>query len=75
MTGREENRAGGRPEDTMSVPTERELAALLRVLRPAPAEWVAAAAAIPQGGVPAPEAAADVAADQAIAPSQHDSAS
>ncbi len=58
MTGREENRGDDRPEDTMSAPTERELAAQLRVLRPAPAAWIAAAAAIPQGGLPAPEPSA-----------------
>lgn len=76
MTGREENPADARPEDTMSAPTERELAAQLRVLRPAPAAWIAAAAAIPQGGLPAPEPSGEVAApDQTIVTTQHDSAS
>jgi hypothetical protein len=76
MTGREENRGGDRPEDTMSAPTERELAAQLRVLRPAPAAWIAAAAAIPQGGLPAAKPSAEVTApEQTIATTHHDSAS
>ena len=52
---REENPGGDRLEDTMSSLTEQELAARLRVLKPAPAAWVAAAVAIPQGGLPEPE--------------------
>ena len=76
MTSREENRRDDRPEDTMSAPTERELAALLRVLKPAPAAWVAAAAAIPQGGLPAPQPSAEVAEpEQTIATAQHDDVS